>query len=438
MIEKVTRTIKKFNMLKDGDKVTAALSGGADSVCLLLILLKIKNNLDFKLDAFHVNHMIRGREADRDEEFCRSLCKKYGVEFHCAHADVPSYAKKSGKSLEEAARDIRYRLLLEHAESGKLATAHTASDNAETIIFNMARGSGIKGLCGIPPVRDNIIRPLIYETRADVENFLKEQNQGYVTDSTNLSDDYSRNRIRHRIIPEILKINESFFKTISANTQLMAEEDRYLQSLADKAYNKCKSGHSSFSGLNNYDRVIRKRCLVRIFREEKLPVSMEKINAADNLILSGGKINIIKNVYITSNKGILFIERTSVKQAQREIQVSQGEYTLFEGKKCVIKIQDHNTLPQPGTIYMDYDKISGCIILRGRNYGDKINLAGRSFTSSVKKILNERIDPDKRSFIHFLADDKGLIFMEGAGIAERVRADEKTEKILTVEIKDVI
>ena len=137
MTERVTRTIKKFNMLKAGDRVTAALSGGADSVCLLLILLKIKESLGFSLDAFHVNHMIRGREADRDEEFCRSLCKKYGVEFHCVHADVPSYAKKSRKSIEEAARDIRYMLLLEHTGSRKLATAHTASDNAETVIFNI-------------------------------------------------------------------------------------------------------------------------------------------------------------------------------------------------------------------------------------------------------------------------------------------------------------
>ena len=213
----VINTIDEYGMIKKDDCITAALSGGADSVCLLIILKELSDKYSFTLDALHINHCIRGKESDRDEEFCRNLCKKYDIPLTVIRTDVPAAAAESKKSLEETARDIRYKAFEKHAgDKGKIATAHTVSDNAETVILNMARGTGLKGLCGIPPVRDNIIRPLIDVTRQQIEDYLKSMNQGFVTDSTNLSDDYTRNRIRHKIIPELLKINEGFYKTFSS------------------------------------------------------------------------------------------------------------------------------------------------------------------------------------------------------------------------------
>ncbi|MDE5649348.1 MAG: tRNA lysidine(34) synthetase TilS, partial [Oscillospiraceae bacterium] len=234
MIDKIINTIEIYSMIKKGDRITAALSGGADSVCLLLVLKELSESYNITVDAIHINHCIRGEESDRDEEFCRSLCTKLHIPITVIRTDVPSAAAGSKKSLEETARDIRYETFKKHAgKNGKIATAHTLSDNAETVILNLARGTGLKGLCGIPPVRDNIIRPLIEITRQQVEDCLKEQNQGFVTDSTNLSNDYTRNRIRHNIIPELLKINGGFYKTFSAGQKILKEENNFISNYAE-------------------------------------------------------------------------------------------------------------------------------------------------------------------------------------------------------------
>ena len=211
MTERIIGSIDTYSMLKGGERVTAALSGGADSVCLLLVLKELEEKYNIKVYAVHVNHCIRGEESDRDEHFCRDLCRKLGVELTVRRIDVPAYAADNKRSLEEAARDIRYSVFAEVASGGKLATAHTASDSAETVILNLARGTGLKGICGIPPVRDNIIRPLIDVTRNDVENYLLKRGQNFITDSTNLSVDYTRNRIRpvsytHLTLPTICSV----------------------------------------------------------------------------------------------------------------------------------------------------------------------------------------------------------------------------------------
>ncbi len=172
----------------------------------------------------------------------------------------PRLPQNQKKSLEETARDIRYKAFEKHAgDKGKIATAHTVSDNAETVILNMARGTGLKGLCGIPPVRDNIIRPLIDVTRQQIEDYLKSMNQGFVTDSTNLSDDYTRNRIRHKIIPELLKINEGFYKTFSSEIKILKEENSFIAQCAEDAYRKCRNGSGVISGLDKYPDAVKKK-----------------------------------------------------------------------------------------------------------------------------------------------------------------------------------
>jgi len=175
LINTVKNTIKEYNMINKGDKIFVALSGGADSVCLLCALNSLKEELGITLEAIHINHCIRGTESDSDEDFCLSLCRSISVRIHTYRIDIPKLSQVSGKSLEETARDARYEKFSETAgKTGKIATAHTLSDNAETVIFNMVGGSGLKGLCGIPAVRDNIIRPLAAVTRKQIEEYLKE------------------------------------------------------------------------------------------------------------------------------------------------------------------------------------------------------------------------------------------------------------------------
>lgn len=430
MTEKIISTIEAYGMLKGGERVTAALSGGADSVCLLLVLNDLKERYSLKLDAVHVNHCIRGEEADRDEEFCRKLCERLGVELTVKRIDVPAIAAEKKQSLEEAARNVRYSVFAEHSGIGLTATAHTASDNAETVLLNLARGTGLKGMCGIPPVRDNIIRPLIDVTRQDVENYLKELEQDFVTDSTNLDNDYTRNRIRHNIIPEILRINSGFYKTFCAELKIFSEENIFIENSVKTAYNICID-NGALCDLEKYDTVIRKRCISIFLRENSLPVSAEKINAINDILDSGGKINISDGVFAVCRKHTLTILRMPEKTEIQPVKLCCGENSIFPHKTVFAEIKDGS-----GGI-IDTDKVCGDIVLRSRRNGDRIQLAGRNFTSSVKKLLNEKIRPDIRPYIHFLADDTGVIFIENIGVADRVKPDGNTRKSLYITVKDV-
>ena len=200
MLKKVLAAIEDYGMLGKGSTVTVALSGGADSVALLYCLLELKEQFSLNIRAAHLNHNLRGDESLRDANFVADLCKKLNVDLSLKSADVSSVAKETGESIELAARRVRYDFLNE-VSGGIIATAHTASDSFETMLFNLSRGTAIKGLSGIPPKRDNLIRPLIYCTRADVEEYCKQNNISFVTDSSNLSDDYTRNKIRHNVVP---------------------------------------------------------------------------------------------------------------------------------------------------------------------------------------------------------------------------------------------
>ena len=209
MLDKALSAVEKYNMLSPGAAVIAAVSGGADSMAMLLFLMKISERYSLSLTVAHVNHGLRGEEARRDEEYVRSFCEKNSLRFEVLHADVAALAKQSGETCEECGRRVRYEFFESIDKNAKIATAHTASDNAETMLFNLARGSSLKGLCGIPPVRGNIIRPLIFCTREDIEAFCRENSLDFVTDSTNLTLDYSRNKIRHIAVPALKEINSA-------------------------------------------------------------------------------------------------------------------------------------------------------------------------------------------------------------------------------------
>ena len=190
-----------LNCIEKG-RILVALSGGGDSVCLLSVL----KELGADICAFHLNHGIRGEEADRDQAFCRDLCNELGITFYTKNADIPAISKECGKGIEETARAVRYQLLNEIAdasESRYIATAHNGDDNAETVIFNLVRGCSSDGLCGIPAVRGSIIRPLLNSTRAEIDAYLEERQIQYVTDSTNSDESYTRNKIRNDLIPKI-------------------------------------------------------------------------------------------------------------------------------------------------------------------------------------------------------------------------------------------
>lgn len=431
MINTVIDTIKKYKMLKYGDSVTVALSGGADSVCLLHILCELKCMFKISVDAVHINHCIRGDESDSDERFCISLCEKLNVPLKIYRIDVPKIAENSDKSLEETARDIRYDKFSECVGSyGKIATAHTLSDSAETAIFNLIRGTGIKGLCGIPPVRDNIIRPLACVTRFQVEAYLKDNEQDFVTDSSNLSDDYTRNKIRHNIMPIMLDINKRFYKNFANLQNILREENEYLEMQAEEIYSKYSN--NNILSISDCPSALKKRVIIKFLEDNNLPINFEKINQIAALTEKNGKINIIKDTFIIGYSGRIFLEKKYLIPEEREILLEIGNNSIFDNiifkAEVINKYEENNDL-------VDLDKISGKIILRNRRFGDKIQLAGRNFNSSVKKLINEYVDYEKRKFIHFLCDDSGLIYMEGFGVSERAKPDKSSKNILKITIE---
>ena len=224
MLEIVKHTIEAHQMLTPGEAVLVALSGGADSTALLRALLL----LGYPVRAFHLNHCLRGAEAERDEAFCRSLCARLQVPLTVSRADIRAESVQRGESIETAARHIRYERLFAAAGEGRIATAHTADDSVETVLFHLARGTGPEGLTGIPPVRGQLVRPLIETTRADVEDFLRQLGQDYVTDSTNADDRYTRNRIRHAVIPVLREINPALPDAVTRLSGLLRQDNAYL------------------------------------------------------------------------------------------------------------------------------------------------------------------------------------------------------------------
>lgn len=245
MVEKVYRFIKQNNMFDGCNNIIAGISGGADSVCLMLVLTRIikLGRYPIKLIGVHVNHGIRGEEASRDERFAMDFCKGLGVECKTVHIDIPKLVKEQGLSEEEAGRIERYRIFNEMAASmqgnSRIAVAHHMNDQAETVLMNMFRGSSLAGISGIKPVRDNIIRPLLCVDRQQIEIFLKECAQDYITDSTNLDNDYTRNKLRNTLIPFIQNnINRQAPQHICMAAQDISEAEEYILAQADRLYNE--------------------------------------------------------------------------------------------------------------------------------------------------------------------------------------------------------
>ncbi|WP_051536404.1 tRNA lysidine(34) synthetase TilS [Ruminococcus flavefaciens] len=439
MLAKVYKFITENNMLSSGDTVVCGLSGGADSVALLLSLYQLREKLGISVEALHVNHCIRGKESDGDEEFCRELCKSLDIAFTAVRCDVISQSKIWQRSTEETARIMRYEEFAKHSEGKKLATAHNANDNLETVILNLTRGTGIKGLAGIPCTRENIIRPLLTVTRAEIEEFLSVSGQNYVTDSTNLSDDYTRNKIRHKIIPLLEEINSSVVATSVNTLETVREENAVIEADTDAAMKKCRHVNS-LNGLSEYPPVIRKRCISRLLSENKLPYSHQRLEDADNVLMNGGKLNISRNIYLTAENGSVSLGTiTDEAEIVVEMPLQLGDNIICDN--CTVRcdlfecdnLKKIEAVHKKSTFYLlDYDKIRGRLIVRTRKYGDRIRLKGRNFTSSIKKLINEKIPPEKRNGLLFIEDEEGTILAESLGIADRIAPESNTARFLEI------
>ena len=442
VVRNFIETIENHDMLNQGDKVLVGLSGGADSVCLLLNFLELKNRYDLTVKAIHINHLLRGNDSDADQKFCEDLCERLNVPLTVERLDVKSYAQISKESIEEAARTLRYKAFEEHSKEFKMATAHSLPDNCETVLFNLTRGTALKGLCGIPSVRGNIIRPLINTTREEIEDYLKESNQGFVTDKTNLTTDYSRNKIRINVIPELKEINSGFMINVQKMVQSLNLENQYIEIETIKVYNVCKINAFKLDAeiLKSHHKAIRHRCIALFLKENGIETSFDKIISIDDILLSNGKINLSKNVYISCKMGILSIEEFFEDIADFECEIKLGDNEFFERKvnieviSCAQTDDFKNVNKKFANDFLDYDKIQGKVVLRNRRDGDKIQLLNRDFQSSVKKLFNAKVPLCERSHKVFISDESGIIFIEDFGVSDRVKIDENTKKVLRIAI----
>ncbi|MEG0895413.1 MAG: tRNA lysidine(34) synthetase TilS, partial [Oscillospiraceae bacterium] len=275
---RILSAIEKYDMINSVTDVVVGLSGGADSVMLAHF---IKNRLNLNVYACHINHKLRGEESQRDMNFVRQFCCDNNIILDVYEIDVNQYAKENKLTVEQAGRQIRYNCFEETRckyNAQKIATAHTLSDNAETFLLNVSRGAGVKGLCAIPPVRKNIIRPIIFLSREQVESYCSYYNLSYVTDSTNLESVYTRNKIRHNVIPVIKQINNNFLSSINNTIDILQTENDFLDDLANKAYHIVKTEKGlDCSLLLSYHLALRRRIYMLFLQEYNLSVSMDLV-----------------------------------------------------------------------------------------------------------------------------------------------------------------
>lgn len=426
MQNKVLKTVQKYNMIQKGDKICVALSGGADSVALLHVLYSLKDELDFSLSALHINHMLRGEESDRDERFAIEICDLLGVEITVKTVNVNALCEKSGESVELTARNARYEMFSQFT-GFKIATAHTATDNVETVLINLTRGTALKGLCGIPPIRDNIVRPLIDCTREEVEDYCAQNGLSFVTDSTNLSDDYTRNLIRHNVTPVLRNINPSFSKTVRRSCENIAFDADFLSKVADELYCKNKN-ENSVSLPPDTHRAISSRVIGKlIFDVTGKNADSLHINEVCGVLGKNKKIELFAGYSATVKKCVVTIEK-SADQPAKEFYVSKQTLAIKDFKN----LSNVNNLLLKNAI--DCDKICGEIILRTRKTGDSIKLCGRNGTKDLRKLYNEcKIPLIQRKNLPVAADDGGVVWVCGVGVSERVCVDKNTKTVLLFE-----
>ena len=450
MNRKAFDAIVKFDLIHQGDRVCAALSGGADSVALTHFLWKNREQLGITLTACHLNHCLRGEESLRDQRFVENFCRERAIPLTLRTVDIAALAPKNGLSVEECGRMERYRLFEElcAGEHALVATAHTQSDSVETVVFHLCRGTGLKGLTGIPPKRGKIIRPLILATREDVESYCRSEGLSYVTDSSNLQDIYSRNRVRRQVLPELEAVHPGAKGAIARLSGTLALEEDFLEQEAHKALAAIRmDGEFSRAGFLALHPAMQGRVLALLLGERGLEVTTQRITQLVERAEAGeGQVSLPGGwVFAASPTALVFLEEAYQKSGEaipflREclpgfsVKSVLGEQLSFCGIQDCEQIK--NFAQKKDSCLkniLDYDRIYNTVLIRHRLPGDTIQLVGRGCQKSLKKLFNEaKIPPWKRPGLWVLADLEGPIWVEGFGVAQRVAPTEETRRGLWI------
>lgn len=409
---KIAEANKAYALFAPNDRVLVALSGGADSVALLLSLRKFYPSLS--LTACHVNHHLRGKEAERDAAFAEELCKKNGIPFELCSADVAALAAKQKISTELAARNVRYAFFKDICRKRSIplvACAHTSSDNAETVLFNLTRGAGLSGLSGIPPKRVldesvTLIRPLIFAERAQIEAFLAAIGQSYVTDSTNLTDDYTRNFFRHQVLPLLKTVNPSLESGLSSTSRSLRDAQIFIEKTANNSLT------DKISELAKLDEPILRQCILLLYRKcasdtpESVHISAiaalvrETAQTGKNaeICLPGGFSALLSDGYLRFSPTV---RKIKTEDKPYFYAVSDGFFRIpdtpfaieYTGASALLQ-KEHTALPDGFTLYdsamLDSHAYTG-LFVRSRRAGDTVKCGG--MTRKLKELFNKKKIP---------------------------------------------
>lgn len=437
MIENVLKTMREHKMLPMRS-VLIGLSGGADSAALLDVLCKLSEEQGFAVYAAHVNHGLRGADADADERFSIELCKQRGVECFVLRADVRAEAERLGMSEELAGRRVRYdffeRLLSGH-NIERIATAHHKNDNAETILMNFMRGTGLKGLCGIPYMRGNVIRPLLDVSRAEIEAYCAENKIDFVTDKTNLETVYTRNKTRHILIPEIEKqFNPSFTDTVTNNARLLSVEEDYIEAEAQRAYDECVTdGAADVEKLCKLHPAIALRVLRRMTEavcgSADIPAAVfESVLELARRNRAGARIDIARGAYAVIEYGRLLIDNDEGTGGFiYELKVGESVYIPEAG--YTVKVECADCYKRDGGEYFTVPE-GARLVVRSRRSGDRFMPWGMDGTKSVKSYMVDRKIPRrKRESVGILTINGDIAWIIGYRRADGYKFNKKGIKI---------
>lgn len=480
MIKEVVEYIEKNNMLQHGDKVVVGVSGGADSVCLLNVLYEIRKKYNLTLYVVHVNHGIRGTEALRDEQFVENMAKSMDVYYESRHVDVPNIAKELKQTEEEAGRICRYKIFDEICDSvgaNKIAVAHNLNDNSETVLFNLFRGSKLKGLTGISPIRGKIIRPLLCCTRTQIEKYLSEKNVGYCVDSTNNDNEYSRNKIRLDLLPFIKEhINPKAEYNIAGAASGLSEVYEYINAQAQDMYNQVVSQNILLNRAKDLPKVLLKE-VIRQWIDNNIgklkDITGTHIEMVADLLENqvSKQINLPYNMtFVKTYKGIelhIFNEDNTIKTGEKSpANATSKDNKLSAGATANNKKLSNNIVKKenevlvkdnilnstahfqlslenqqldreniPDLVYtkwLDYDKINE-LTVRTKMAGDYIVINKKGGRKNLKKFfVDSKIPKETRDNILLLADGSEIVWIVGYRISEKYKVTKETKNILKI------
>lgn len=449
--QKALCALRQYSLFSQGDRIAVGVSGGADSVALLRFLAALRPQFGWDLVVCHIHHGLRGAEADRDEHFVRALAEQLGLPCAVSRIDAAALALRDHISVEEAGRMARYAFFAQTAgEGGRIATAHTLDDSIETVLMNLVRGTGLRGLCGIPRIRGNIVRPLLDCTRAEVEDYLGALGQPYCTDSTNLTDDYTRNRIRHDILPRLCALNPNFPGAMARMLPRLAAQQALTDCLAAQSAQQLHAacGGLSRQGLSALPEPVCDRLLLRLLEQNRLPVSAAAVERMTETLRTGGKLDLAARSWFFVAQGDLAaviyappggIPPVPVPLPQEETPVilpfsPQKSLKLTLCNKIVANTSEKFNISLL-KYAIDCDRIKGYSFMRTRRPGDTF-IIGKKQLSLGEAWAAAGIPALLRPALMVLADEQGVLWAEGIGSSSRAAVTENTKQYVIIECQE--